>query len=101
MPSRPILQACANTVGPSPSICMSDDIVAAHLAAALIQAGSQYRPVVRNSTPKLSPPLFRLPGGCPRRKPKAVSAPQRGNWQVLMGRTEITQQRDVTGRADA
>jgi hypothetical protein len=46
---------------------MSDDIVAAHLAAALIQAGSQKLDAKTAATN-----LFRLPGGCPRRKTKAV-----------------------------
>ena len=45
---------------------MSDDIVAAHLAAALIQAGSQ------KLDAKTAATIYFDPGGCPRRKKKAV-----------------------------
>jgi hypothetical protein len=67
---------------------MSDDIVAAHLAAALIQAGSQKLDAKTAATI-----YFDCLEAVRAERQKRYEPPQRGHWQVLMGRTEIKHSR--------
>ena len=67
---------------------MSDDIVAAHLAAALIQPGSQ------KLNAKTAATIYFDCGEVVRaERQKQYEPPQRGHWQVLMGLTEIKHSR--------